>query len=165
MSQPSLRSAAIPLAGACVLSLLLAGCGKSEAATNRGEKAAPVAQDGAAAPKVTTENYTVELRASGAYAKGQEGTADLVIETKGDYHINDQYPYKFTPKPNDAVAFKGPVGREGGQFDKTRAVMKIPFTPAQSGSVKVAGKISLSVCSDKNCLMEKQDLELPVTVN
>jgi hypothetical protein len=146
-----------------VLLLAGAGCSKSEAATAR-ERPAQPAGEGVASSRVETANYTIEIRPKSSYMKGSEGAFEVVLETKGDYHINEQYPYKFAPRETDGAAFKGVVGREGGQFDKTKAVLTVPFTPTRGGAVTVGGKLSLSVCSDKNCLMEKQDLELPVTV-
>jgi hypothetical protein len=146
-----------------VVLLAGAGCNKSEASPAR-EKAPQSASEGAASPRVETANYTIEIRPKSGYAKGSEGAFEVVLETKGDYHINEQYPYKFTPKESEGAAFKGPVGREAGQFDKTKAVLTVPFTPTKAGPVVVGGKLALSVCSDKNCLMEKQDLEVPVAV-
>ncbi len=148
-------SAAVLLAGAA------AGCNRSEAATTRDKSSAAVPTAGA---KVDTDDYSVELKPSGAYSKDKEGVIEVVIEAKGDKHINEQYPFKFTPKESDDVTFKGPTGKDGGSFDAKRAVLRVPFTPKKSGAVKVAGKVSLSVCSDKNCLMEKQELTRDVTV-
>lgn len=139
--------------------LVATGCNKSEAATPR-ERPAKVQGEGLASAKVETDNYKAEIRLKGPYTKDAEGVFEVVLETKGDFHINEQYPYKFTPKSGgEGVTYKGPVGREGGQFDKTKAVLSVPFTATKSGSVVVGGKLSLSVCSDKNCLMEKQELE------
>ena len=137
------------------------GCNRSEAATNR-DKASAAAPAGGA--KVETDDYSVELKPTGTYSKDKEGVIEVIIEAKGDKHINDQYPFKFTPKESDDVGYKGPTGKDGGSFDAKKAVLRVPFTPKKSGSVKIAGKISLSVCSDKNCLMEKQELDRDVTV-
>ncbi|HEU4409408.1 MAG TPA: hypothetical protein VFS43_29380 [Polyangiaceae bacterium] len=142
-----------------------AGCNQSEAA--QAPEKAPVAAAAAAVgagPKVDNPNYTVSLRADGPYQQGQEGTAEVTVEAKGEYHINNEYPFRFTPKEGDGVTFKGPVGREGGTVDKAKVVLKVPFTPTRGGEVKLAGKMSLSVCSDKQCLMEKQDLEVVAKV-
>jgi hypothetical protein len=142
-------------------SWLGAGCNQSEAAQSR-EKApvAAAAAPVAAGPRVDNPNYTVTLRADGPYQQGQEGTAEVIVEAKGEYHINNEYPFRFTPGPGDGVTFKGPVGRDGGTVEKMKVALKVPFTPTRAGEVKVAGKMSLSVCSDKQCLMEKQDLEV-----
>lgn len=146
---------AVLLAGAVV------GCNRSEAAPSR-DKAAAAAP--AAGARVDTDDYSVELKPTGSYSKDKEGVIEVVIEAKGDKHINEQYPFKFTPKDSDQITFKGPTGKDGGTFDAKRAVLRVPFTPKKSGTVKVAGKVSLSVCSDKNCLMEKQELDRDVTV-
>ncbi len=141
-----------------------AGCKQSEASPAR-EQAEPAAAPAVAAgPKVDNPNYNVVFRAEGPYQQGKEGTAEVVVEAKGEYHINDQYPFRFTPKEGEGASFKGPVGREGAAVEKTKVVLKVPFTPTRAGEVKLAGKISLSVCSDKQCLMEKQELEVTANV-
>ncbi|MCC6646409.1 MAG: hypothetical protein IT374_12655 [Polyangiaceae bacterium] len=148
-------STAVLLAGGAT------GCNRSEAAPSREKSSAHAVVAGA---KVDTDDYAVELKPVGAYSKGKEGVIEVVIEAKGDKHINEQYPFKFTPKESADVTFKGPTGKDGGSFDAKKAVLRVPFTPTRSGTVKVAGKVSLSVCSDKNCLMEKQELDRDVSV-
>jgi hypothetical protein len=147
------------LAGAAWLG---AACNQSEAAQAPArEKVAPAAAaQVAAGPRVDNPNYTISFRADGPYQQGQEGTAEVTVESKGEYHINNEYPFRFTPKEGEGVTFKGPVGREGGTVEKMKVTLKVPFTPTKGGEVKLAGKMSLSVCSDKQCLMEKQDLEV-----
>ena len=68
------------------------------------------------------------------------------------------------PPPGDGVEYKGDVGREGGTFEKTRAVLRVPFKATKSGSVTLAGRVSLSVCTDKDCVVDKPELGLVVTV-
>jgi hypothetical protein len=141
-----------------------AGCNKSEAATSR-EHQSKLAGSGAPAAKVETEYYKIEIRPKGSYSKDAEGTVEISLETKADYHINEQYPYKFTPKSGvDGVTYKGPVGREGGKFEQTKATITVPFTPTKAGKLPVGGRLSLSVCSDKNCLMDKVELSLDIDV-
>ncbi len=73
---------------------LAAGCSKSEAAPARGSSAREsTAVTGG--PKAETDNYLAEIKATGDYKAGKEGTVEITFSTKGDYHINDQYPYKF----------------------------------------------------------------------
>ena len=148
--------------GCAGLALSLGGCNKSEAAQTR---PALQQQVEALSARVETENYVAFLRPVGEYKAGAEGVVEVVLETKGDFHTNEQYPYKFTPKESDGVKFsKEKYGREDGSFEATKAVLKVSFTPSKSGPVSVGGKFSLSVCSDKNCLMDKKDLALDVTV-
>ncbi len=141
--------------------ILAAGCNQSEASPARGGSAAQAVKGGA---KAETDDFSVELRPVGTYKKDEEGTMEVVIVAKGDKHINDQYPFKFAPKPSDDIESKGPTGRDGGTFEEKKAILRAKFTPKKTGDVVFAGKVSLSVCSDKNCLMEKRDLDITVTV-
>lgn len=150
--------------GLAGLTLVLGGCNKSEAAETRAA-AGKTEKAEALSARAETENYTVYLRPAGEHKKDAEGFVEVVLETKGDFHINEQYPYKFTPTESDGVKFsKEKFGRDDGTFEKSKAVLKVAFTPSKSGTVSVGGKFSLSVCSDKNCLMDKKDLALDVTV-
>lgn len=160
----SFKAASVLFAVASLSVLGGAGCSKSEAATLR-DRQTKVAGEAGTSAKVENENFKVELRSVGPYSKDAEGKFEVFLETKGEYHINEQYPYRFTPKTGvEGVSYKGPVGRESGNFDKTTATLSVPFTATKSGKVPVGGKLSLSVCSDKTCLMDKIDLEFEVDV-
>jgi hypothetical protein len=56
------------------------------------------------------------------------------------------------------------VGKEDGTMDERKVVLKVPFVSEASGEKKVAGTLSLSVCSAANCLMDKQPLAVTVKV-
>ncbi len=145
----------------------LAGCGKSEAATPVGATAetAPVAA--AAGPKVDTDTYTLEIKGSGKYKAGQEGTVEITLVPKGEYHINDKYPLKFKltdPAPEGVKYPKAVIKREDGTVEEKKALFKVPFTADKAGKAKVSGLFYLSVCSAANCLMDKQEIEAIVDV-
>ena len=144
---------------------LMASCSKSEAATDplRDGKGAI----GLAAPVVENDNYKVALEAVGPYKKDQQGIVRVVLTTKGDYHINKQYPYKFVTQdpPADGVTYpKKVVPRGDGTYEEKRAVLPVPFVPTKTGDLMVGGLFSLSVCTDANCLMDKARLEVSVKV-
>lgn len=160
-------SGAVSLVALGTLAFAIAlGCGKSEAAQNRGtspEAASAVA----AGPKAETENYVVEMKPTGTYKAGAEGTVEVTLSTKGEYHVNKQYPYKFKaadPAP-EGVSFPKPVlTRDDGKFDEKSGSFKVPFVAAKSGRAPIKGVFFLSVCSDANCVMDKVELALDVDV-
>lgn len=165
LSGPTLRR--IALSGMPLLGLLGLGCGQSEAATPRSNGAEmPVAPTGATS-KVEDAVFSLEMKSTGTYKAGQEGTVDVMLLSKGDYHINDKYPIKFKlvdPAP-DGVSFPKPLlKREDGVFEEKKGLLKVPFVAAKKGQTKVAGVLSFSVCSTGNCLMQKQELEALVDV-
>jgi len=145
---------------------LAAGCSKSEAAPARGG-AAHESTAVTGGPRAETDNYIAEIKASGDYKAGAEGVVEVTFATKGDYHINKQYPYKFkaTDPAPEGVSFPKPLlQRADGTFDEKKGSFKVPFVVAKSGKAHIAGTLSLSVCSDANCIMDKVALEVDVDV-
>lgn len=149
--------------------VLAAGCSQSEAATRPSmveAESAPLA-DPAKGPKIEGEHYTIEMKPMGEYKAGQEAAVEVIIASKAGYHINAQYPYKFKvaePAPEGVTFPKPLLKREDGTFGEQRGSFKVPFTAAKSGKTKIAGVLSFSVCSEANCLMDRQALALDVDV-
>jgi hypothetical protein len=141
------------------------GCSKvSEASADR---AAPAAA-AAAGPTADGPNYAVQIALAGPCHKGQPCTADVTIQAKGDYHMNDKYPYKFKvqdPAAEGVKYSKAVVTKDDGVFEEKKGVMKVPFVAESSGDKKIGGTLSFSVCSAQNCLMDKQVLETTVKVD
>ena len=143
---------------------LAAGCGTSEAAPARGT-AARESAGVTAGPKSETESYVAEIKAAGPYRVGAEGTVEIALATKGDYHINKQYPYKFKSKDPapEGLTFPKPIlQRADGTFEEKKGSFKVPFVVSKAGKATVSGVLFLSVCSDANCIMDKVDLEVEV---
>jgi len=120
----------------------------------------------AASAKFETENYVVQITAADPVKVGVEGTAKVTLTTKGVYHINPQYPYRFkAATPPSGLSYPKPVLQRGdGQFEEKRAVFNLPFVASQAGKFNVGGTLHMSVCSSGNCLVEKPPLDVTVTV-
>jgi hypothetical protein len=161
------------------IGLAAVGCGKvSEAAPSAGNaQAAPaspnVATNAAVQPAVGSAsfdnaNYSAKIASAGPCKKDQTCAAEIVVQAKGEYHINDKYPYRFKledPPPAGLTYPKPVIGKEDGTMDEHRVTLKVAFVPSSTGDKKVAGTLSLSVCSAANCLMDKQQLDLTVKVD
>ena len=133
--------------------------------------AAPAYADGkdakkeAVGPKKDAASYVVELKANGPYKAGAEGKLVLSLTPKAGYHVNPDYPAKLKlqdPAPEGVTFPKKVLKKEDGKFEEKAASLDVPFTVAKAGKAKIAGTFQFSVCSDKNCFMEKADLELEV---
>lgn len=163
-----------------VVALLLFGCNK-EAPTTSAEipasvtarqtvaavGAAPAAQPGTpAGPRVAEETFELVLSANGPFEVGKLGTAELVLEAKDPYKVNDKYPYKFKPKEAPGIRYASAVvGKEQVKLEAKRATMPVAFTPEKPGKHTVAGQFAFSVCTDDKCLIERRDLALEIQVN
>lgn len=119
-----------------------------------------------ASVKLEKENYVVEISAPGPFKVGVEGTAKITLTTKGDYHINPEYPYRFkAAAAANGLSYPKPVlQRADGKFEEKKAVFNLPFVASQAGKFNVGGTFSLSVCSTGNCLVEKAPLDVTLSV-
>jgi hypothetical protein len=107
------------------------------------------------------------MKPAGAYKAGQEGAVEITITPKREYKINDKYPLKLklAEPPDGSVKFtKAILKREDGVFEPKKGTLKVPFVAARTGKARINGVLSLSVCSDANCIMDKVELELDVDV-
>ena len=118
------------------------------------------------APKLETDTFLVEITAGGPYKSGAAGSVKVTLTTKGVFHINSQYPYRFkAASPPEGVSYPKPVLERGdAQFEEKKAVFTLPFVASHAGKFTVGGVFSMSVCSAGSCIMQKASLEIPVTV-
>lgn len=89
----------------------------------------------------------------------------LKLFATGQFHINDEYPYRFRADDAPGVAFLGTdaagknvFSKPAGDWQKVEAkagAMKVSFSPAAPGDKTIAGTFKLSVCSPQSCLIEE----------
>ena len=161
-------SAVYAMVGSAAVAAATWGCSKISEAAPIGQVAAEApGAGGPAAASFDNANYRAEMRSAGPCKKDQTCIANVLVESKGEYHINDKYPYRFKLNDPPPVGVKYPkpvVGKEDATMEERKVVLKVPFVPDSPGDKKIAGILSLSVCSAANCLMDKQPLELSVKV-
>jgi hypothetical protein len=118
------------------------------------------------ASSVSADAYGVDMTAQASYAPGKEGTVDVVITAKGEYKINPQFPFRLKlAEPPEGVAYPKPVlKKDDGTFSEKQGSFKVPFVAQKAGTYTVSCTVSLSVCNDKKCLMEKVPVDVTVTV-
>lgn len=107
--------------------------------------------------------YRVDAGPPAACAQGATCEARLVLTALGDYHINQDYPFKFIGEPAPAV----PVDGEGAFAidDARHGTMTVKFRPAAPGTAVLVGTFKLCVCSDETCEIETPRIELAVPVS
>jgi hypothetical protein len=122
------------------------------------------------AKEIKGNNFVLQAT-TGACKKGEECTLTLRLEAQGAYHINDSYPYKFTPAKKDDKALsenvefvKDTFTKAAGDFKKDAekvGTMTVRFKPAAAKG-KIVGTYKMSVCSEQNCQLEQQEITLDV---
>ena len=130
----------------------------------------------AGASKFEHPNYTVSVEAAGPYKKGESATFKVVVRAKGEFHINEEYPTKFSAAVSPGVAYATPKLARATQPDafalkpcassKDNCTLEVTvkFTPEQGGTVNVGGELALGVCNKDNCIFDKKTLSIAVPV-
>jgi hypothetical protein len=113
-------------------------------------------------------NYDLVPSVVGECHAGAECVVKLTATTKGEFHVNESYPFKLT-LTGGGVEFHGSGGATftAGDFErqgKTVGVMTIKFKPAAKGNLTLTGKYKVCFCTDKECAPSTIDVSIPVTV-
>src|SRR5262249_24391878 len=136
----------------------------SASATPKGSASAATAKLGApAATKISGSHFAVAASTPGC-AFEKECTVALKLDASGGYHINKEYPYKFTANANPNVDFLGKdvagenvFSKAAGDFTENgeaTATLVVRFKAKAHGTAAVAGTYKMSVCSAENCQIE-----------
>ena len=116
-----------------------------------------------APPLASKAFYRVDAGPEVACASGATCEARVVLTALGDYHINQDYPFKFVGAPAPALALDGDAAF--ALTDAKHGTLTVRFTPTAAGAQTLAGVFKLSVCSDDTCEIETPTLELTVPVS
>jgi hypothetical protein len=156
------------------VAILSLACAKSsEAAPKPSLSAVPVAE---AAPMadatLDAADHSVRFEQKGACAVGAVCTAVVRLETKGGFHVNDSFPYKFKGQESAGVELQGADAAKKNDFSKaagdltleskTVATLAVRFKLAgKSGTV--AGTYKYAICNEANCFPKDAPLSLAVS--
>ena len=146
------------------------GCkGSSAPPTPAADSPAVTAEVKPAGPvmgKLDEKNFSLVMQQAGTYKASQQGNVEVVLEPKGAFHCNNEYPYKIKlGTPPAGVTYPVPVVKtEGITVTPEKAVMKVPFVAEKPGEVKVSGKFYFSICRSEQCVIENRELAVMVKV-
>ena len=92
--------------------------------------------------KLHTEgkHYTLDAKVPAVISKGGGGDLEITLFAKDGYHVNDKFPYKFTPPvslPSSSPFSDAEITRKNATFTKTEARFKAPFTATEIGEGKI----------------------------
>jgi hypothetical protein len=133
--------------------------------------AVPIGECGHA---VCADNFFIDTSSPPGCAQGATCSVAFRLVATGDFHVNDQYPYRFAADgAKDLQFFGADVGgknvfsKAAGDWQKSGAksgAMTVKFAPTGPGQKAVSGTFKLSVCSEANCLLEQRQVSAMVLV-
>lgn len=154
------------LGGALIVGALSAGFA-SHAEARGGAAREPATGDAGkvAVAKVEADGYVAELVVGSDYKAGAKSTYVVTLKARNGFHVNAQFPVRFKADASDDVAYtKSVLKREDGTFNEAEGTFTVEFVASKTGAHPVGGTLSLSVCNDANCLMEKVALSSSIDV-
>jgi hypothetical protein len=120
------------------------------------------------------DHYAIDLSAPGDCRANQECVATIRLQALAEYHVNDEYPYKFIASAIPQAQFLGTDGAGAAVFSKaagdfrseshTVGTLRVRFKPVSSGQLTLSGTYKMSVCSEANCQVEQPKLSIAVPV-
>jgi hypothetical protein len=123
---------------------------------------------------VCGSNFFVEAAPAGDCAVGATCKLAVKLVATGDFHINDEYPYKLTADEAPGLEYLGAAPSGKNVFSKASAdwkkgdeksgVMTVAFRSTGQGDKVVGGTFKLSVCSAQNCQLEQEHVQATVAV-
>jgi hypothetical protein len=119
-------------------------------------------------------NYFVDADSAASCDVGSACSARISLVAVGEYHINDDYPYKFVADSTAGVAFRGTdaagpnvfskAANNWSRHDEKTGTMAVTFSPTERGSKQIGGVFKFSVCSAQNCQLEHIPVSVTVAV-
>lgn len=164
-------ASAAPSASATVKAGAAAKATATTAAPVASAKAEAAATLKPAGTSITGKNFTLAVGSPGCRVD-TPCAVTLRITAGGEFHVNKEYPYKFTANAAPGVTFLGSgdanvFSRAAGDFreeGEKSATMTVRFKPTAAGEAKIAGTYKMSVCSAEQCQIEAQAVQLAVPV-
>ncbi len=119
-------------------------------------------------------NFFLDAAPVGSCAVGATCSVAVKLVATGEFHINDDYPYKIKADDERGVEYLGtdPGGKnvfskaasDWRKKDEKSGVMTVVFRASDPGSKTVGGTFKLSVCSGQTCQLEQQRVQASVAV-
>jgi hypothetical protein len=164
----------VGIASLATATLVTLACTKDSAASTRVLGSGPNGSAPlAAGPHADGDHFSVDGALVGSCAPGSECSVALKVTVTGEYHVNMEFPHKFTAVDAPGVEFLGKDPAKKNVFSKTAgdfvssdpksAVLTVRFK-SQAGSPTIQGTMKLGVCSEQNCLLPQVEIAVPVTV-
>lgn len=154
------------LVAVAVLSL---ACAKSNAQEALPQAAMPVEATALAEAKVDSADHIVTFEQQGACAVGAVCKATIRLETKGGFHVNEQFPYKFKGAEGAGAELQGSDPAKKLDFSKaagdltieskTVATLAVRFKPT-AASGQVSGVYKYAICNEANCFPKEAPMSL-----
>jgi hypothetical protein len=144
---------------------LLTACACSLAAcasTVATQRTTPAAQLTSA--RVDDPTFALALSAPQSISVGTPVSADLSIEGRGIYHVNEEYPLRIVLRSTGDVALAHTElgGTNAAELTPARARFDLPFTCRAPGTHSIEADVEFALCTEDACIPQARTITLTV---
>jgi glucose/arabinose dehydrogenase len=154
---------------ATFLCLGLAACSKSEQpapapAPAAAPAKAPAAPQSPPGPSVEDSTFKLSLVSEPEYTAGSPSKLKLVLEARGNYHVNQDYPIKVDLTAAGVTLPKPSLGKpDAAEFGEKIARFEVPFT-APAGAHELSADVDFAVCTPETCVPDQRKVAIKLAV-
>jgi hypothetical protein len=169
----------LTLVAVTVVSLALAGCEKGPPApkhdhsqhdhTQHQQEAAADAKkaEEPAGPTIETGSFLLAVApAQPSYATGKLVELEIALESRGEWHVNQEYPIRVDIKAPDGVKVPKAelVKDDAKEFGDEKVRFLAAVEPSAAGKHEVTCDVSFAMCTEENCILEKRTVAMELEV-
>ncbi|MFT3922525.1 MAG: hypothetical protein QM778_08325 [Myxococcales bacterium] len=116
-------------------------------------------------PSIDDTSFHLALESQPTYTAGQAGSVQLVLEARGGYHVNEDYPLRVDLKAPSAVKLtKGSLGKaDAAQIGQERARFDLGFS-AEPGTHELLATVDFAVCTKETCVPDQRTVAVALKV-
>lgn len=120
-----------------------------------------------AGPTIETGSFALAIApAAEGYAAGKPGALEIALESRGEWHVNQDYPIRVDLKAPDAVKLPKAelVKDDAAEFGDEKVRFTAAVEPSEAGEHEVTCDVSFAMCTEENCILEKRTVAMVLEV-
>ena len=121
-----------------------------------------------AGPRIETGSFLLAVApVQPRYAAGRAGEVEIALESRGEWHVNQEYPIRVDIKaaPEVAVLKRELVKDDAKEFGDEKVRFLAPIEPSKAGKHEVTCDVSFAMCTEENCILEKRTVAMELEVH
>jgi hypothetical protein len=123
--------------------------------------------DEPAGPRIETGAFLLALTpAQPKYAAGKAGELEIALESRGEWHVNQDYPIRvdIEAAPGVTIAKAELVKDDAKEFGDEKVRFLASVEPSTAGTHEVTCDVSFAMCTEENCILEKRTVAMELEV-
>ncbi len=123
--------------------------------------------DEPAGPKIETGSFLLAVAPSGGgYRIGKAGEVEIALESRGQWHVNQEYPIRvdLEAAPGVTLTKNELVKDDAKEFGEQKVRFLAAVEPSAAGEHELTCDVSFAMCTEENCILERRTVAMQLKV-